>query len=93
MATVKTSRRRVPRFSRSWRRARRRSPVLCPLSAEEIERNRQRLIVAAHYRDPNWSGWTFEPRIHVNEDVDILSLLGRDDDGADFISTLTEPDD
>jgi hypothetical protein len=31
-------------------------------------------------RDPNWTEWTFVPTLRVAVDVDVVELLGRDND-------------
>lgn len=98
MAIARKGRRRMPRASRSSRAVSRRGTreagsVLRALSPEEVARNRERLIVAVHYRELDWNGPRFTPRIHVNEDVDILSLLDRQDACAEVVAALKESDD
>ena len=94
MATTRSRRRSMPRLSRSSRSGNSRSgSVLRTPAPEEVSRNRERLIVAVHRRDADWDGPRFEPRIHLNEDVDILALLERLDDNAVPAIAQTAPHD
>jgi hypothetical protein len=38
------------------------------------------VVVREWRRDPNWTQWTFDPTLRVSGNIDVVELLGRDND-------------
>jgi hypothetical protein len=68
------------RRSSPLKRFRRHRPRPAVVTNAEVDLGPGGVIVREWRRDSNWTEWTFKPMLRVSGNIDVVELLGRDND-------------